>query len=266
MLKIFDLMMRLYPAHFRLEFETEMRVVFTALLNERTPWTELLSLIHGAARERLRTAAKFRTAVSLAGGVACAFSSQALLYRALLHTLAVGLFAGIAGAQPLLKQDPVTLETAKSIYQKAFTALRDAKNMDDMRKIADSLDAPEWISVDRFGRTLLTRSQADRELESMLAIPPEQRMSTMDIIWAEHDQTRMIVLAWLFPREEVRTGMDADPKISHRLSRATLIRDIFENTANGWRRIRHEKFLPNGTVLAVDGKSIAERNRVTPVQ
>ena len=63
-----------------------------------------------------------------------------------------------------------------------------------------------------------------------------------------------------------RTGMDADPKINHRLSRATLIRDIFEDTANGWRRIRHEKFLPNGTVLAIDGKSIAERNRVTPAQ
>ena len=63
----------------------------------------------------------------------------------------------------------------------------------------------------------------------------------------------MIVVAWMFPREEVRDG--------HRLTRATLIRDLFDSSPAGWRRIKHEKWLPNGTVLTIDGKPV-----VTSVQ
>lgn len=65
-------------------------------------------------------------------------------------------------------------------------------------------------------------------------------------------------MAWLFPIEQTRDG--------HKQTRATLIRDIFDNTPAGWRRVRHEKFLPNGTFLAVDGVPLAEGNRVTPAK
>ena len=33
------------------------------------------------------------------------------------------------------------------------------------------------------------------------------------------------------------------------VTRGTLIRDLFQNTSGGWRRIQHDKLLPNGTVL-----------------
>jgi hypothetical protein len=261
MLPIFDLLMRLYPADFRAEFELEMRSVFVALASDRTPWTEFLALLRGALQERLRQA-KTQTAVAIGGGALFALSTQMLVYRALLtHALGVCLFAGVVAAQPIPKQDPEALETAKSIYNRAFTALRDARNMDDMKKLSDILDSPDWISVDRFGRTLLTKSQADREFESLLALPPDSRVSAMDIIWAEHDAGRLIVVAWMFPREDVRAGEDG---VSHRLTRATLIRDLFEKSGDRWIRIRHDKLLPNGTVLAVDGHPLAERNRVTP--
>ena len=254
MLRMFHLVMRLYPAAFRAEFEDEMRSVFLALVEDGRPaWSELFELLRGAAYERSRLFAP------LAAGAVFAFGSQLLLYRALLTPgLIVCLLAAVVSGQPLPKQDQAALDEARGIYQRAFTALRNARTMDDMRKLSDALDSADWISVDRFGRPLLTRAQADREFESLLALPPDRRVSAMDIIWAERDSTRMIVAAWMSPSEEVRDG--------HRLTRATLIRDIFENTPNGWRRIRHDKLLPNGTQLAVDGKQLAEGNRVTPLK
>jgi hypothetical protein len=75
---------------------------------------------------------------------------------------------GSRHAQQPPKQDPATLELARSIYAQAFTALREAKTLEDMKKLADSLDSLDWISVDRFGRPVQTRQDSDRELTSML--------------------------------------------------------------------------------------------------
>ena len=241
-MKFLNFLMKLYPLEFRLQFEDEMRPIFVERFAEH-PFTEVWGLLCGAAYERLRLISP----APVAAGLASAFTMQLFVYMALLTP---------AAAQP--KQDPGAMETAKAIYTRAFTLLRDAKNMDDMRKLSDSLDSPEWVSLDRFGRPLFTRAQADREFESILVLPPEQRVSAMDIIWAERDATRLIVVAWMFPREEIRDG--------HKLTRATLIRDLFDNTPTGWRRIRHEKWLPNGTLLAIDGRSLAETNRVIPGQ
>lgn len=261
MLRIFDLLMRLYPADFRATFELEMRSIFIELARDRTPSREFVALLNGAVQERWRRA-RPQTAVAIGGGALFALSTQMLVYRALLtHAFVVCMFAGIAVAQPVPTQDPDALETAKSIYSRAFTALRGARNMDDMKKLSDLLDSPDWISVDRFGRPLLTKGQADREFESILALPPESRAGAMDIIWVEHDASRLIVVAWMFPREEMRAGEDG---VNHRLTRATLVRDLFEKAGDRWIRIRHDKLLPNGTVIAVDGHPLAERNRVTP--
>lgn len=250
MLRLFNLLLLLYPQAFRAEFTGEMRFVFVSLIEAgHSPWVEILSLLRGAAYER------YRVGAPLAAGLMVAFGSQFLIYRTL---LAICLLAAVVTAQPLPKQESATLDEAKAIYTRAFTALRDARSMADMKKLADSLDAPEWTSADRFGRRLLDRASADKELESMLALPPEQRVSTMDIIWAERDGTRMVVVAWMFPREEVRNG--------HTVRRATLIRDLFDKTPSGWRRILHEKWLPNATIVTIDGKQLSDSNRVTPLK
>jgi len=91
----------------------------------------------------------------------------------------------------------------------------------------------------------------DRGLESLLSLPPNQRITGMEILWVDIDVDRLVVLAWMMPNEV--DGRDATGA-THRLTRATLIRDTFQKTAGGWRRIQHQKLLPNGTVLAVDGK------------
>ena len=165
------------------------------------------------------------------------------------------MLAGIAAGQPV-RQDASTLELARSIYSRSFTALREARTLEEMRRLSGDLDAPEWISVDRFGRTILTKKDADRDLESLLALPPERRVTGMDILWAERDSERLIVLGWMMVNMAERVDAEGEfgPKAaSHKLTRGTLIRDVFVKTADGWRRIRHDKLTPNDMVLAVDG-------------
>jgi hypothetical protein len=174
------------------------------------------------------------------------------------------LLAGVCFGQQPPKPDTATLELARSIYARTFTELREAKTMDDMRKLSDRLDSQDWIFVDRFGRTGLTKKDAERDLESMLSLPPERRVAEMDIIWAEQDADRLMVLAWMAPHE-TETGD------KHRVMVGIPIRDLFAKTPNGWIRFRHEKLTPNSTVLAVDGKQrimppMDDENRVTPLK
>ena len=296
MIRIFDFLMKLYPPDYRAEFGDEMRAVFLALTGSRQRFasTEFFGLIRGATHERChrlwkRAAVSWQTLASMAAGTVFASAMHLVIYSLLVSGKSKGvarllehlasrvfilcLLAGIAAAQQA-KQDAAALEIAKSIYRGSFTALRDAKTLDDLRNVADNLDLPDWISVDRFGRTVLTRRDADRELESVLALPPERRVAGMDIIWAERNSERLIVVAWMMPNEVERVDSDGayGPKgANHRLMRGTLIRDIFLNTDAGWRRVRHDKLLPNDTVLAVDGAPVSvppldERHRVTPIK
>ena len=81
--------------------------------------------------------------------------------------------------------------------------------------------------MDRFGRnTMQNAADRDREFESMLTLPAERRISVMDIMWAERDKDRLIVLAWMMPYDaEVTdaTGEYGAKGSKHRLTRATLI-------------------------------------------
>ena len=55
--------------------------------------------------------------------------------------------------------------------------------------------------VRRVGRTGLTRQNQEQEFASILALPPDRRITEMDIIWAERDSSRLMVVAWMMPHE-----------------------------------------------------------------
>lgn len=301
MVRIFDLLLRLYPLSHRVEFGEEMRMVFLTALEAaraRSPfalgrlvWCEMAGLIGGAATEHWLQLVKqaahlWPLTAAMVAGTVLAFAMHAVLYRILVpipgHSLArlrqlfpsfliaLWLFAANATGQQQ-KQQPDVLNTAKSIYRASLVAIREAKTLDDMKKLADSFDSPDWISVDRFGRTVFTRRDADQALAAMLALPADRRITGLEIIWAERNADRLIVVGWMMPNEVERVdavGEYGDKGITHRVMRGTLFRDIFANTPDGWRRIRHEKFLPNDMVLAVDGMPrivppLAGTNRVT---
>ena len=80
-------------------------------------------------------------------------------------------------------------------------------------------------------------------LEPLLAIPPEKRpVPALDFLYFK--ETGWNVLAF--------TG--SMRKTEHQIV-GSLARDTWVRTASGWRRIRHEKFLPN-QVLVDDGKPV----------
>ena len=271
MVRVFDLLLMLYPVEYRSEFGDEMRAVFMALASSgnRSYWSEFAALMRGAVSEHCHRVS-LRATASMAGGVVFAFGLHVVMYwslvpgkgkslgRALEHLAArvfmIAILAGVAFGQQQPRQDVATLELAKSIYTRALTALQEAKTLDDMKKLADDLASPDGISVDRFGRIVLTRKTADGELASMLALPPERRVTQMDILWAEQNTDRLIVVAWVLPNEVEQIDTEGDfgpPGGKHRLTRGTLVRDIFQKTANGWRRISarqafSERYRPRG--------------------
>lgn len=262
--RLFPLLIRLYPTPFRAEFEPEMHTVFRSALADaaslsprqrtRRVTQELLALLLGAVREQTP-----RSTPALLG-ITVAFPLHAALFAILvpIRMLLLGcLLLGPLAAQRPALQDPALLQTAKSLYAATLTAIRDAHTLDDMKKLADQFDSPDWVSIDRFGRKAFTRRQADTGLASLLALPAHRRITGLEILWAERDADRMIVLGWMMPNQ------------AGRLTRATLFRDIFTHTSAGWRRIQHEKLLPNDFTLTVDGAPqiippLAESHRVAP--
>jgi hypothetical protein len=120
--------------------------------------------------------------------------------------------------------------------------LHEAKTNEDIAKMVDAIDTPDWISIGPTGQTM-TRAEAVRLLESLLATPPDQRSSPkMDIVFMNETKWNTTVLYWVYTGPEGQlTG--------------SLARDTFVRTAQGWRRMRHEKYFPDRP-LVVNGKAV----------
>jgi len=128
------------------------------------------------------------------------------------------------------------------MYAATFAALHDAKTKDDIAKMVDAFDTPDWVSYLPTGETL-TRPEAVRLLESLLATPPEKRPSPrMDIIFMNETKWNVTVLYWVYGT--------ADEKLI-----GSIARDTFVRTEQGWRRMRHEKYFPDRP-LVVNGKTV----------
>ena len=133
-------------------------------------------------------------------------------------------------------------KTIQSLYTTTFAALHDAKTKEDIAKMVDALDTPDWVSIGPTGQTE-TRAQAIRDLESLLALPPEKRPTPrLDIIFVNETNWNMTALYWVYTGTEGQlTG--------------SMARDTFVRTAQDWRRMRHEKYFPDRP-LVVNGKAV----------
>ncbi|MBM3783042.1 MAG: hypothetical protein FJW30_01715 [Acidobacteria bacterium] len=225
-----DFLLSLYPARVRKEFGDEMRAVYRQRCQGRVSLREVHGLLCDAVRAWRDE--PFSGLLAAAAGSVLAICLHLLAYRILVPVAFL--------AWPLLGQDAVA--TAAAIYGKQFEALRAAKNVEDLLKISNELDDAEWISVDRFGRTVFDRAGSQRQLTQMLDIPPERRTVRMDILWAGHDKDRLTVVAWMI------TGA------TETVVNAVLIRDVFTQTPAGWRRVRHDKLTPNQIVIEREGR------------
>jgi hypothetical protein len=130
----------------------------------------------------------------------------------------------------------------QAMYAATFAALHDAKTKEDIAKMVDAFDAPEWVSNLPNGQTM-TRAEAVRMLESVLSIAPAERPTPkMDVIFSNETKWNVTMLYWVYNGPEGNlTG--------------SIARDTFVRTAQGWRRVRHEKFFPDRP-LVVNGKPV----------
>jgi hypothetical protein len=137
--------------------------------------------------------------------------------------------------------DEIT-KTIKDMYTSTLNAMKNAKTKDDIQTLVNGMDVPEWVGISPTGETQ-TRAESLTALEPLLAIPPDKRpVPTLDFLYVKETGWNVLVLYWVYGKAE-------------RQMVGSLARDTWVRTASGWRRIRHEKFIPN-QVLVDDGKPV----------
>jgi len=134
-------------------------------------------------------------------------------------------------------------QTIKDMYTSTLNAMKNAKTKDDIQTLVNGMDVPEWVGISPAGETR-TRAETLASLEPLLAVPPEKRpVPTLDFLYVKETGWNVLVVYWVYRQSE------------HQMV-GSLVRDSWVRTAQGLRRIRHEKFFPD-RVLVDDGKPIA---------
>jgi hypothetical protein len=209
---------------------------------------EFAGVLAAAGREwfrHLSREGRLRAAASAVSGAAAAWFLNVLLYTVLLPP-----FHAHAQARP----DVPPLEIVTTLYRNTFAALHNAKTKEDIAKMVDAMEAPDWVSIDPNGYTVLTRDQEVRQLEDFLNVPPEKRPSNpLEILWLHEESWKITVVDLVHSGvqgsaalPEFRSKEMFGPNAEARFVLAgSLVRDTFARTPQGWRRIRHEKLLPD---------------------
>ena len=155
-------------------------------------------------------------------------------------------FAQLASAQS-------GLEVVKAYCDQALSSVQKAATPDDLKKLVEALDAPDWVSLNPDGRVAATRAQTAAALEPLLAIEPGKRpRSTVEILWVHEEPWRVTAVSILLspefkvakPPQVVSKSTFGSPSEPHFSMAGILIRDTFARTAEGWKRIKHETLLP----------------------
>ncbi len=152
-----------------------------------------------------------------------------------LASILVLICGGLSGA------DESVEKTIKDLYASSQAALRTARTKDELARALNTF-APEWVGNMPAGETL-TLADLMKEAEGVLAIPPEKRpLPKMDFVYIRRTGWNVLVVYWNSRRSGTRVV-------------GSLYRDTWVQTADGWRRIRQEKFFPDRPLLE-DGKPV----------
>jgi hypothetical protein len=141
----------------------------------------------------------------------------------------------------LLGADANVEKTIRDLYSSSDAAIREARTADDIKR-ALSTFAPEWVGNMPAGETL-TLADLFKEGEAALAIPPEKRnalLPKMDLVYIRETGWNVLVVYWNSRRSGTRVV-------------GSLYRDTWVRTADGWKRIRQEKFFSDRALIE-DGK------------
>ena len=132
-------------------------------------------------------------------------------------------------------------KTIRDLYAASQKTMREARTKEDMSRALATF-APEWVGNMPAGETL-TFADVLREVEAGLTIPPERRpIPRMDFVYIRQTGWNVLAVYW----NSRRSGNQLI---------GSLYRDTWVQTADGWRRIRQEKFFPDRPLIQ-DGKPV----------
>jgi hypothetical protein len=141
----------------------------------------------------------------------------------------------------LMAADESVEKTIKDLYASSEAALRTARSKEELAAALRTF-APEWVGNMPAGETL-TLADVQKEVEAGLAIPPEKRpLPKRDFVYIKETGWNVLVVYWQSRRSGTRVI-------------GSLYRDTWVRGADGWRRIRQEKFFPDRPLLE-DGKPV----------
>ncbi len=147
------------------------------------------------------------------------------------------------------------LAVVKNYYQQAIRGLQRAETREDLVKLVEAGDSPDWVSIDPAGFVVQTRAQAVSSLEPLLSIPPDKRPTPkIEVLWIREEPWRVTAVSIVLgpnvaspnpPRVASKSVFGVDHPQPHFTLAGTLIRDTFARTSAGWLRVKHEKLLPD---------------------
>jgi hypothetical protein len=145
-----------------------------------------------------------------------------LLFATLAATMLVSTALGQEAVPPAIA----------SAYESVLSALQTAKSSEDIRRMVETTDAPDWVGVSPTGEKT-SRSEAEKQLQGLLSIPPGQRpVPTQKVIYAGEQDTRVFMVYWVY-------------RTTDQGAVGSLIRDTWIQIPAGWRRTMHEKLFPD---------------------
>ena len=195
--RVYAALLRAFPRAYRARFEKEMAAVFQEAAGNsrgegrvsyaRFMLAEFSGLLQGATLEWLRhfrRAGRIAAAISAMSGAAVAAVFLLLLYNVLLPN------AHAQNRTPAADQQ--ALEVVTTLLRNTFAAVHNAKTKEDIAKLVDDLEAPDWVSIDPNGYTVLTYDEEVRTLEGFLSVDPDKRPSnSIEVLWVHAEPWRI---------------------------------------------------------------------------
>ncbi len=119
-----------------------------------------------------------------------------------------------------------------SAYDATLSAMQAAKSPEDINKMVEAMDTPDWVGIGPAGEKM-SRDQVEKQLVGLLSIPAGQRpIPLQKFIYVGDSGPRTLVVYWVY------RNTDAGPV-------GSMVRDTWMQTQAGWRRTMHEKFFPD---------------------
>ncbi|MGO9775860.1 MAG: hypothetical protein ACLQGT_15440 [Terracidiphilus sp.] len=119
-----------------------------------------------------------------------------------------------------------------SAYAASLAAMQSSKTPQDINRMIEAMDSPDWVSVAPTGEKT-SRDQAEKQLLGLLSIPVGQRPTPLQkIIYVSEPGPRVLVVYWVY------RNTDEGPV-------GSMVRDTWMQNRDGWRRTLHEKLFPD---------------------